>query len=113
VQGAAVSTGKRFHYRGEGPTDRVNRLRKEVELLELEIHGHTEMKIRLREIHEMVMLTTEQAAAVTKEMAWRLATIRTLGAARHRKIDAIRHWKLRQADARRRYAAAFNLGETT
>lgn len=101
-----MTTGKRFQYCGQSPSDRINRLQKEVELLELEIHGHREVLLRLRHVQEMVMLTTEQAGAVREEMTWRSSEMRHLGETRRLKVTAIHGWKLRQSEARKRTATA-------
>jgi hypothetical protein len=90
-----VTTGKKFQYAGHGPGERVDRLRKEIELIDLEVHSHREMVAKLRYVQEFVMLTGEQAREVASEVGWRKEELRRLskkpeqGARRERNHPAV------------------------
>ncbi len=94
-----MTTGKRFQWAGHGPSDRINRLRKEMELIDLELLGHREMLIKLRHVQEWVMLTTKQAREIAGEMKWRKTTTRYLSEQRRNKQASIYQWTNRQKEA--------------
>jgi acetyl-CoA acetyltransferase len=97
-----VTTGKKFQYAGHGPGERVDRLRKEIELIDLEVHSHREMVAKLRYVQEFVMLTGEQAREVASEVGWRKEELRRLANIRHNKATSITQWGSRLEEARAR-----------
>jgi hypothetical protein len=102
VEGAAVTTGKKFQYGGHGPSARIERLHKEIDLIDLETRGHREMVSKLRYVQDFVLLTCEQAREVAGEFRWRQETLRRLTNVRHNKVIAARGWSAKLAEARMR-----------
>jgi hypothetical protein len=97
-----MTTGKKFQYGGRGPGERVDRLRKEIELIDLEAFSHREMVTRLRYVQEYVLLTGEQAREVAGEVRWRKDELRRLSNLRHLKTSGVVVWSGKLQEARTR-----------
>lgn len=99
-----MSTGQKFQYGGYGPGERVDRLRKEIELIDLEAYSHREMVIKLGYVQVYVRLTGEQAREVAKEVRWRKDELRRLSEVRHLKTASAVLWGKKLQEVRTRCA---------
>lgn len=97
-----MTTGLRFTRHDRTPAQHVQVLRKEIELIGFEMVGHKHVIARLRQIHDLVALTTEQARELSQEMAWRRAEMKRLRDGRQQKRSQLRAWVNRAAHAAER-----------